>query len=188
MVEAQGDGVSAAALTRATGLHENTVRGHLEQLRTDGYVQRERAVTSGRGRPAWRWRATVRGPENPYATLAGVLAESLARTSSDPVAEARQAGRAWGRDIIARRADGSAGVRETVVAMMDEQGFAPQDTGDDILLHRCPLIEAATRHPDIVCAVHQGMIDAILTVRDSHARSRLVPFTAPGQCTLQVTT
>src|SRR5699024_7768350 len=43
--------VSTAALARATGLHENTVRGHLEQLLADGYVARVRARSSGRGRP-----------------------------------------------------------------------------------------------------------------------------------------
>lgn len=186
MVEAQDDGVSATALTRATGLHENTVRGHLEQLRADGYVKRELTPASGRGRPAWLWRATVRGPENPYAALAGVLAESLVHTSEDPVAEARRAGRVWGSEILAKRAPGDTGVRQTVVSVMADQGFAPQDTGDDILLRRCPLIEAATRHPDIVCAVHQGMIDAILARRDPQARSTLTPFTAPGQCTLRV--
>ncbi|UUT35701.1 hypothetical protein [Microbacterium elymi] len=75
--------------------------------------------------------------------------------------------------------------RSTVVEVMREQGFAPNDTGDVVLLERCPLIEAASRHPAIVCAVHQGMIDGILGARGSDAESRLIPFTGPGECTLR---
>lgn len=186
MIEAQHAGVSTAALSAATGLHENTVRGHLDRLRHDGYVVREQQPHGGRGRPAWLWRAVITDPESPYAALAGVLAETLARTSADPVAEARRAGRTWGRDILARRDDHTGTAREDVVRVMAEQGFAPQDDGDEIRLCRCPLIEAATRHPDIVCAVHQGMIDAVLRSHGDDGEGTLVPFTAPGQCTLRL--
>ncbi len=182
MVEAQTAPVSTAALTDATGLHENTVRGHLEQLRADGYVRRQREDSTGRGRPAWLWQATSPEPANPYAGLAAALADTLARTSADPAGQAREAGRAWGEQMVADR-DGE-DARSTVVEVMREQGFAPNDTGDVVLLQRCPLIEAASRHPAIVCAVHQGMIDGILRARGSDAESRLIPFTGPGECTL----
>ncbi|WP_051192029.1 helix-turn-helix transcriptional regulator [Microbacterium luticocti] len=187
MVEAQGSAVSTAALTAASGLHENTVRGHLEQLYADGYVRRERENSTGRGRPAWLWTAVTPEPANPYIGLAAALAATLARTSTDPVAQARDAGRAWGAQIAATHAaDRLAAPREVVVDVMREQGFAPTDTGQTVVLRRCPLIEAATRYPDIVCAVHQGMIDGILQARGSSARSRLIPFSAPGECTLHL--
>lgn len=185
MVEAQSSPVSTAALCTATGLHENTVRGHLDRLRADGYVRREREATSGRGRPAWLWRAVRRAPESPYPGLATALAETLARSGRDAVLRAREAGRTWGREIAERRHDDGA-PREAVVAAMRDQGFAPLDTGDAVLLQRCPLIEAATRHPEIVCAVHQGMIDGLLAARGVHSESRLLPFTAPGVCTLEL--
>jgi predicted ArsR family transcriptional regulator len=190
MIEAQSAPVSIAALAVATGLHENTVRGHLEQLHADGYVRREREESAGRGRPAWLWRATRATVASPYAGLTSALAETLVRTSPDPVAAAQAAGRAWGAEIAGRESedasdDASSG-RESVVAVMRENGFAPDDTGDVVLLRRCPLIEAATRHPEVVCAVHQGMIDGILASHGDTARSRLVPFTAPGVCTLHL--
>jgi predicted ArsR family transcriptional regulator len=238
MIEAQSAPVSTAALSAATGLHENTVRGHLDQLFADGYIGRQRESAAGRGRPAWLWVAARPDPENPYAALAGVLADTLARSGGDPVAQAREAGRRWGQEIAARRAGASgmtvrdaaappaaassasappaaalaastppaaamppaagpgaseppaaaslATARETVIDVMREQGFAPDDTGDDILLRRCPLIEAATRHPTIVCAVHQGMIDGVLASTGDRADTRLIPFSAPGRCTLQL--
>ncbi len=185
MVEAQTSPVSVAALTAATGLHENTVRGHLEQLRIDGYLQRERHQGEGRGRPAWLWRATKAASGNPYAALATALADSLARSDDDPVGRARDAGRAWGAEIAGSHRD-DASSREAVIETMREQGFAPYDTGGDVLLRRCPLIEAATRHPAIVCAVHQGMIDEILAARGDGGESVLHPFTAPGECTLEL--
>lgn len=194
MVEAQSAPVSTAALSTATGLHENTVRGHLDQLYADGYIARQRESAAGRGRPAWLWTAARPDPENPYAALAGVLADTLAHTD-DAVAQAREAGRRWGSEIAARRmgaaesAEGAASTptaRQTVIDVMREQGFAPDGSADDIMLRRCPLIEAASRHPTIICAVHQGMIDGVLATTGERADTRLIPFSAPGRCTLQL--
>ncbi len=187
MVEAQAAPVSTAALAAAAGLHENTVREHLDRLHADGYVHRDRSPSSGRGRPAWLWRAATQDEVAPYAHLAGVLAGTLARTAADPPAEARKAGREWGARLAAQPAGREAAdPRATVVAVMDAQGFAPDDTGDAVLLHRCPLIEAAAQHPDIVCAVHLGMIDGVLAAAGAHADARLLPFSAPGVCTLHL--
>lgn len=197
MIEAQSAPVSTAALTTATGLHENTVRGHLEQLFADGYINREQQPASGRGRPAWLWSASRPDPESPYAALAGALADSLARAGGDPVARAREAGRRWGSQIAARRAHAARTTsasgrtaashpRATIVDVMREQGFAPDDTGDDVVLRRCPLIQAATKHPTIVCAVHQGMIDGVLATTGDRADTQLIPFSAPGECTLHL--
>jgi len=207
MIEAQSAPVSTAALSTATGLHENTVRGHLDQLYVDGYIGRQREPASGRGRPAWLWTAARPDTENPYAALAGVLADSLAQAGGDAIGRAREAGRRWGREIAARRATAPAqtpepaapalserqrnevstpSARQTVIDVMREQGFAPDDRGDDVMLCRCPLIEAATKHPTIICAVHQGMIDGVLAATGDEADTRLIPFSAPGRCTLQL--
>ncbi|WP_448809947.1 helix-turn-helix transcriptional regulator [Agromyces bauzanensis] len=197
LLEAQRGPSSLAALARVTGLHENTVRGHLESLQRDGFVTRRRGEASGRGRPAWLWQAVRRDASSPYAPLAGVLAATLLRTSADPVGDAREAGRLWGRELVAVEADGAdapastdvAAARGTVVDLMREQGFAPEplDDHETILLRRCPLIEAASRHPEVVCAVHLGMVDGALQslgVRDAVAT--LDPFTGPSECTLRV--
>ncbi|WP_165310902.1 hypothetical protein [Microbacterium protaetiae] len=132
MIEAQSAPVSTAALSTATGLHENTVRGHLEQLFIDGYIGRQREPASGRGRPAWLWVAARPDPENPYAALAGVLADTLAHTAEDPIAQAREAGRRWGSEIAARRAplsaagaDASAGGTDAAAGGTDAAAGAP---------------------------------------------------------------
>lgn len=188
-MEAQTAPLSTAALARTSRLHENTVRGHLEALLADGYVVRNRDDASRRGRPAWLWHAATVDTSIPYAALATTLAATLARTSPHPVEDARESGRAWGRDLAAGRGEVSdpQAAERVVMEVMREQGFAPNASTDAVVLRRCPLIEAATRHPQIVCSVHLGMIDGVLESIGHPGRgSTLVPFTAPGECTLHV--
>ena len=217
-VEAQHTPVSIPALSRATGLHENTVREHLENLRADGYVTRSRGEAQGRGRPAWLWRATEYCSVTPYAALTAVLAQTIVATSDDPEAAARTAGRAWGKEVrsdllersarsdpAAEKQDPPAETepphteeqgRDLVVRVLAEQGFAPVDTGEEIVLNSCPLLESAARHPDVVCSVHAGLVDALLAGNaDGHEagasadmprRADLTPFAAPGQCHLRL--
>lgn len=195
MLEAQHAPVSLAAMARATGLHENTVRGHLDALHRDGFASRSPGPAVGRGRPAWLWRAVRQHASTPYAPLASVLAATVMRVSDDPVAEAREAGRAWGRELAAARAadedseSGETAARAVVVELMREQGFAPDAQGDGttVLLRRCPLLEAAARHPEVVCAVHLGMADGALQALGAKGTATtLEPFTGPSQCTLRM--
>lgn len=194
-LEAQHAPVSLAALALATGLHENTVRGHLDALRRDGFATRRAAPAAGRGRPAWLWQAAEPEASTPYAPLASVLAATVMRVSDDPVAEAREAGRAWGRELMAARASdedaprGESSARAAVVDLMREQGFAPDPQGDGttVLLRRCPLLEAAARHPEVVCAVHLGMADgALQALGAERTATALEPFSGPSECTLRL--
>lgn len=186
LVEVQPGPVTTTAVATALGLHENTARGHLEALHADGYLTRSRGPAEGRGRPAWTWTATAPTEQRSgYAGLATVLARTLATTSNDPIGAARTAGLAWGAEIATER-DRPGTAREVVVAAMRDHGFEPADLSDRVILRRCPLIEAATAHPQIVCSVHQGLVDGILRDRGERGRSTLQPFTAPGECTLHL--
>lgn len=183
-VEARGP-ASLADLVAATGLHENTLREHLERLRQDGRLRRVRAEVRGRGRPAWRWSAPPADAIDPYAGLALALADSLAATTPDPVGIARAAGEQWGDRIAAQHPDATGTPRTIVLDVMREQGFAPSDDGSEVLLHRCPLL-AAARRADVVCAVHEGMIAGILRSRDAEADATLLPFHTDGACALHL--
>lgn len=184
-VELRGP-LALSDVVAATGLHENTVREHLERLRSDGRLRRHRAEAQGRGRPGWRWEAARADDVSPYAGLALALAESLASAADDPAEQARAAGIRWGSEIAQQRTDAERDARAFVVKLMREQGFAPHDTGDDIVLHRCPLLAAAARRTDVVCSVHEGMIAGILRSRDEHADAELSPLRADGGCGLHL--
>lgn len=193
---------STAELVAATGLHENTVRGHLERLHADGHLQREESSTGGRGRPAVRWLPVDAQAASPFAGLAVTLAETLKRTVPDAVREARHSGAEWGTRLVADRQTTAAqqgDARGLVLEIMREQGFAPLDapenddtdteTGTDassLALRVCPLLAAAADHSDVICAVHEGMIEGIARSRDATARAELEPFAPGGVCVLRL--
>jgi predicted ArsR family transcriptional regulator len=207
ILEAQPEPTTLAALVAATRLHANTVREHLEALERDGLVTRHRAVPVGRGRPAWLYQAVAPtgGRAGEYAGLAAALAGAIHRSSDTPVEDATLAGEEWGRELARVHAPltvpGPTDGRAEVVALLDEIGFAPEPDHDHgrVRLTRCPLLEAAHRYPDIVCAVHQGLVRGALEEyagpsgtgpEPGHGAGapdvRLLPFSEPGACLLQL--
>ncbi len=101
-VEARGS-ASVAELSEATGLHENTIRGHLDRLCSDGFLRSERTPPSGRGRPSLRWQTVRPETRNPYAGLAIALAATLAEADPNAAALMRAAGVTWGTQLAAER-------------------------------------------------------------------------------------
>jgi predicted ArsR family transcriptional regulator len=190
----QPEPVTLSALVAALGLHENTVREHLDALVRRGLVRRFKAEPSGRGRPAWLYESTGDPATSEYATLAAVLADTISRTSRDPGAAALAAGEGWGRDLAqARSAEHAATVdaataRDEVIELLDDLGFSPQrDTTNASVVHltRCPLLEAAHRHPEVVCSVHLGIVRGALAAQGASPEgSDLTPFAEPGACRL----
>lgn len=182
-----------AGLSATTGLHVNTVREHLEALERRGLVQRSPAAPHGRGRPAWLYRVVEPPDQSEYAGLAAALAAALHRTSQRPSEDAVAAGTDWGRDLARAQGrpptPGRPAARAQVVALLDKLGFAPEadDRASVVLLTRCPLLDAARRHPDVVCGVHLGIARGAL---DEHgadgSRAQLFPFSEPGACRLEL--
>lgn len=183
-----------ASLVTATGLHENTLREHLTALVRRGLVRRRRAEPVGRGRPAWLYELPDEEPAgSEYAGLAAALAGAIARTSDDPGRAAAAAGEEWGRELVRDRGAAHlspSAARDQVIRLLDDLGFTPEVAPErpaDVRLTRCPLLEAAHRHPEIVCAVHLGIVRGALTEYGaSPAGSALVPFAEPGACRLVV--
>lgn len=195
LLEAQSTPTTLAAITLSSGLHENTVRAHLEDLLRDGYLARERASAEGRGRPAWLWTARKPLEPSPYAGLASALATVLHETSANPVDDAVAAGKAWGEELARKQEEEQHGdlsadhARSHMVGMLEEVGFAPEPDAANhhVELTRCPLIEAASKHPDIVCGVHLGIVQgAFAEMGFDGTESTLLPFSAPGRCTLHL--
>ena len=187
--------ISITALATLTGLHANTLREHLDVLADAGLVRRERAPVAGRGRPAWLYSAVP--DEQPddgaaeYAGLASALAEVIEQTSSTPRHDAIDSGRRWGRRLATRGpgTGGEADARRDVVQLLDDLGFAPQPDARHavVRLTRCPLLDAARRHPEIVCGVHLGIVRGALEVQGGEPdRVNLLAFSEPGACVLDL--
>src|SRR5690606_6843684 len=149
-----------AQLSEASGLHINTVRGHLDALRDRGRVTRLRGIPLGRGRPAWSYVAR----EAPYAALAEALAAGLESGPGLPPAEAAlHGGRAWGERLRERLDLEQERPRDAVLVALDHVGFRPR-LGEDgqVRLTHCPFIDAARAHPEAVCSVHRGLVEGAL--------------------------
>lgn len=148
-----------------------------------------------------------------YVALAAAFAERLAERGGDPGADSRAIGRAWGATLVAHDAqDTSSGTddgspTQRVVDLLDRLGFSPAvepagpagtptggtgiRDGDGIagttmvLLRTCPLLDAARRHPEVVCEVHLGLVAGALEAHDEPSDGvHLAPFGRPGACVL----
>ena len=206
-----GPGATVADLVAAVGGHPNTTRHHLRALRSAGLVRAEQTPPSGgRGRPATRYAATRAGREadspgsggaaaEEYVALAGAFAQRLAERDGDPGADARAIGQAWGGGLAASHAaaegDGTdRSAEERVLGLLDRLGFSPaaepgdeSGSGTTVLLRTCPLLDAAKRHPDVVCQVHLGLVTGALEGFGAPADGvGLVPFARPGACVLSL--
>ncbi len=81
--------------------------------------------------------------------------------------------------------------RGRLVKLLDEMGFDPRADSAfrTVLLRRCPLLDAARAHPQVVCAVHAGLAAAALTALGAPGDAEHVsvqPFDVPGACVLHL--
>jgi predicted ArsR family transcriptional regulator len=161
-------GLDAAELARRLGLHQNTIRFHLGVLVDAGLVRSRPAERSVPGRPRILYSLRPEGvaaDRDEYRLLATILAGTVAR-EGDGSARAEDAGRAWGRYLMRRpvpprHVTDEQATRE-VVELLDQQGFAPEAGDREIRMRRCPFHELAESQPEIVCAVHRGLISGAL--------------------------
>jgi len=208
----QPEPCTVSALSALTRQHQNTIREHLAGLVDDRLAVRTSAPARGRGRPAWLYSAAPDVGSQPgtreYAGLASALAAQLVRTSRQPRADSIEAGRSWGRELVRRGAAkvaagegpvpggtvGSSAIaaRREVVSLLEELGFAPSPDArvGIIKLCRCPLLEAAHEHPEIVCGVHLGVVRGALEELGANPErteyTALQPFSEPGACRLEL--
>lgn len=109
----------------------------------------------------------------------------LAVTAEQPQAAARAAGRGWGRRLAAEHP--GANLRQTV-EVLAEMGFEPEASPPrrptEVLLHNCPFRELVDTHQQLVCALHGGMIEALLATPDGEAT--LVPQVSPTSCVVHL--
>ena len=126
------------------------------------------------------------GGTDEHRLLATVLTGALAG-SEDGTSRAEEAGEAWGRyllakDPLARRADDDAAVEE-VVELLDGQGFEPSAHAREIHMARCPFHALAESQPEVVCAVHKGLITGALSALGSDLEvEELDVFVRPDLC------
>ncbi|MGZ8783806.1 MAG: hypothetical protein ACXWZB_09970 [Gaiellaceae bacterium] len=69
------------------------------------------------------------------------------------------------------------------MSILEEQGFEPQAEERAIRMRRCPFHDLAEAHPEVVCAVHRGLISGALAELGSDLSvSALEVFPQPNVC------
>lgn len=162
--------LATAQIAEHLGLHPNTVRPHLERMRDVGLLEVIVDARGAVGRPQHRYSLAADAPslgfEPPaYPALARMLLR-LATSAALPAAECVEAGRDYGRTLVAQRHDDD---EDAVVALVEELavlGFDPESVTDDdgttIAFTRCPFQELAEGSPEVVCSLHQGLVAGIV--------------------------
>jgi predicted ArsR family transcriptional regulator len=192
-----GRALGVQEVAELVGLHENSVRFHLDRLVTEGAATRGAEARTRRGRPRHTYAVTAEpgahGDHRDYRFLAEILAGAMA-SGPDPVSTAVSAGQRWGRYLAPeprpfQQTDEAAAMAE-VVRIMAGIGFAPElaehdpeAPGRELSLHHCPFLEVAGGHPEIVCSVHLGLIQGALEgLRAPVAATDLTPWATPSTC------
>ena len=189
-------GEDVRSLAERLGLHVNTVRSHLAVLEDAGLVVSEAEERDRPGRPKLLYRATGASQdhrdEGGYRFLAGILASYLASHEDDAAGAAERAGTVWGHYLVDRpapfRSVEPAVAVARVVGLLQESGFAPElDTQDpsrpQVFLHRCPFLDVAREHQEVVCSIHLGLMRGALDELGVEVVAReLIPWVEPDRC------
>ena len=183
--------LSAADVAERTGLHLNTARFHLDGLVEGQLAERtsEPREVPGRPRILYTAEGPVPGPRS-YGLLAEMLTGLIASfEDADPAVT--EAGKAWGRHLVERAAPSErVDTAEAVTRLnrvLEAIGFEPEvrknSKGTEIHLHHCPFREVATKHTDIVCTLHLGLMQGALSELNAPVEATsLEPFVQPNLC------
>jgi predicted ArsR family transcriptional regulator len=192
LLRATGGPTCAGELAAAVGLHVTTARAHLRVLEAAGLVVRTRRPPTGPGRPTQFYApAVVEGAGDGHGQLAELLAGALDDGGEEGRRRAEGAGRRWAQHEVPDPAhlpweQAVGGIAELFARV----GFAPRRVeagrpGFQLALDRCPFRDVARAHPDIVCALHLGLMREALSRFGQPgiaASAHLQPFVAPDLC------
>jgi predicted ArsR family transcriptional regulator len=163
--------LATADIADSLDLHPNTVRPHLERMREVGLLEVSAEVRTAVGRPqnlyALSDGAPSLGLEPPtFPMLARMLvrlAEATGATSDDAADVGRDQG-----NVDARAYTSAASCLEALVDRLDRLGFDPAVDGSEegetavIAFAHCPFRELAVEHPQLVCALHGGLVEGFV--------------------------
>jgi len=164
--------LATAQIAETLNLHPNTVRPHLERMRDVGLLQVTIDAQGNVGRPQHRYSlapdAPALGFEPPaFPVLARMLLQ-LASAAGLSSAEAVEAARDQGA-ADASRQDRQGPCEVALNEELSSLGFDPEAVVEPdrvtIAFTRCPFRELAEDNPDLVCGLHQGLVEGFVDAR-----------------------
>ncbi len=186
--------LTASKVAELFDIHPNVARHHLDRLTEDGYLEIGRATeSSGAGRPAKTYQVTnktidLHFPTHQHDLLSNLLMRVITEIASDDIsAVARRVGRQYGLELAAEIGvpdeEGFEGAVRAVAAAMTGVGFgiAPDLDGTRLLTTHCPFGDTATNHPDVVCALDQGLVGGLMEAIDPTCLPTVTPHSAANE-------
>jgi predicted ArsR family transcriptional regulator len=180
-----GRRVSVRELAARLSLHPNTLRPHLRRLEDAGLVVSEPSKASSIGRPQTLYVAAE--PENregrDYRLLAEILTGLL--TGRQARERAEKLAREWGQYLVGRSVPKPGARRPSgpnlaiLQEALAEAGFDPRfrrrGPGTvEISLRDCPFRDLVGERKELVCAIHRGLLEGMLSA--SRPPLRLTDF------------
>jgi predicted ArsR family transcriptional regulator len=149
-------------------------------MRDVGLLRVDTEGRGGVGRPQHRYSLSSEAPSlglepSPYPTLARILLRAAAEAGIDH-GELADAGREQGRADAAQWNEGTPCL-DALTVEQARLGFDPTVVEDDhsavVAFANCPFRDLATEHPDLVCALHRGLVQGLV---DGFSDSRVTRF------------
>ena len=194
-----------AEIAETLGLHPNTVRPHLDRMREVGLVEVTTDARGEVGRPQHRYSLASDAPslglEPPTMPMLARMVLAMARRLGANPADALAVGETEGANRATRYAAAPSAI-EALVADLDRLGFDPvvtagadeDDIDDDapvtavVAFANCPFADLARDHPDLVCALHRGLVTGFVAQMGDAEVTEFCPLASRTPCRVAVTT
>ncbi len=169
----RAESVSRDDAASAMGIGRPLAAHHLERLVAVGLLDTEFHRRSGRtgpgaGRPAKFYRPSGREvraslPERRYEVAADLLAEAF-DSDDDPSTAVAEAARRHGRELgeEARRRSARGGIRDALVSVLRDAGYAPFEREGELRMLNCPFHELAQRHRAVTCGMNLALLQGLM--------------------------
>lgn len=178
------DGAKIQELAATLGMHINTARGHLDELLERKAIQTVPAPSKGRGRPSLVYRSRIpdnRAVASEYVTLIRILAQRLADDNAS-LELAREIGLEWGQ--VMHKTCNPRKTPAILARRLRLMGFDPIEHEDELRLYSCPFITGNEKPTSFLCAVHDGMLQALVLNTDLDVS--LEPDEDPTYCAVKI--
>lgn len=182
VIDSAPEPLTVEVIAERTGLHANTVRGHLDVLLATGSITRQAADSHGRGRPRWLY-ASAAPASSPFRALAEALTSQLAAVRDPDMAQA--AADRWLQALpeLPKASTPDEAVAEATQAL-NRLGFNAVTTplGDAIAVTACPYADLVDDNP-VICDIHTALVARLLTSTGQPVTVRSMDVWArPGMC------
>ncbi|MEV8370414.1 winged helix-turn-helix transcriptional regulator [Microbacterium sp. NPDC064584] len=172
-----------AELAELTRLHPNTVREHLQRLIEAGHVLPSIEHRTRRGRPRTLYSA---------ATGTGHASSPIARRKVKEAADRGDVMRRvmpWTGRGVARLGEAATHQLDAIVEHLAESGFDPAVDEERLTIELSPCPHAASQadHRETLCAVHLGLMQAVLTEAGGPLQAGCIRTSVrPTDCTVEL--